>query len=176
MKPLRALAPLSLILGLAASASATVMIRASVEKLAAESELVVVGTVVEAEPQDGGPRGEGGIYTRVELSVDEVWRGATDGPVTFWVHGGRVGDRAMRTHGQATFEPGERVLVFLDDAGGALFPTNMSQGKWTLDGDSARSRAEAGALVTREGDRLTGAAPLAPMPLSELRARVRSVR
>ncbi|MCA9610354.1 MAG: hypothetical protein KC619_32385, partial [Myxococcales bacterium] len=144
MKAARAGSLALLILGVASSAAATVMVRATVEELTAESERVVLGTVVDATATDGGPRGERGIFTRVEVAVEETWRGAPNPSAVFWLHGGRVGNRAMHTHGQATFTVGERVVVFLDDAGGALFPTGMSQGKWFVEGDEARSAADPG--------------------------------
>lgn len=176
MKATRVTGLVLIILGVASSAAATVMVRATVERLTAASERVVLGTVAEARAQDGGPRGERGIFTRVEIAVAETWRGAPSDSVVFWVHGGRVGDRAMMTHGQATFAPGERVVVFLHDAGGALFPTGMSQGKWLVEGAEARSVADPGALVVRNGREVTPAAPLPPSDLAALRARVRSVR
>ncbi|MEZ4338315.1 MAG: hypothetical protein R3B82_16970 [Sandaracinaceae bacterium] len=108
------------------------------------------------------------------MAVEETWRGAPNPSAVFWLHGGRVGNRAMPTHGRATFTVGERVVVFLDDAGGALFPTGMSQGKWVVEGDEARSAADPGALVVRGA--LTPAAPLPASDLAALRARVRSVR
>lgn len=176
MHAARAAGLMLLLVSVASSAAATVMVRATVEQLTAESERVVLGAVVAATPHDGGPRGEPGIYTRVEVAVEETWRGAPSGAAVFWVHGGRLGARAMRTHGQATFAAGERVVVFLDDAGGALFPTGMSQGKWLVEGGLARSEADPGSLVVREGSAMSPAAPLPAMDLATLRARVRSVR
>ncbi|MBX3270193.1 MAG: hypothetical protein KF729_08020 [Sandaracinaceae bacterium] len=166
----------ALVLGLAGVASATVMVRASVEELTRASERVVYGRVAAARAREGGPRGEGGIFTRVELEVDETWRGPSAPRAVLWVHGGRVGERAMRVHGQATFEPGERVVVFLSDAGGAWFPTGMSQGKWRVEGGLARSAADEAALVTRGPDGLEAATAPAPMSLDALRARVRGAR
>jgi len=159
----------------ASGAAATVMVRASVEALTAQSEIVALGTVVDAVATDGGPHGEAGIFTRVELVVAQTWRGPHEDARVLWVHGGRLGDRAMRTHGQATFAVGERVVVFLDEADGALFPTGMSQGKWRVEGDRVRSAADPGSLYVRRGRALRPAAPLPTMPLSALRDRVRSV-
>ena len=173
MRRWSALLASALVLGLAGAASATVMVRASVEELTRASERVVYGRVASARARAAGPRGEGGIFTRVELEVEETWRGPAAPRAVLWVHGGRVGARAMRVHGQATFEPGERVVVFLYDAGGAWFPTAMSQGKWRVEDGLARSAADEAALVTRG---LEPAAAPAPMSLDALRARVRSVR
>lgn len=168
-------AALAAILTTAGAASATVMVRASVEELAAESDLVLIGVVESVEATDRGPRP--GIFTRVVVAVDEPLRGSPGASrVRFWTPGGRVGDRAMRTHGAAEFTPGERVVVFLMDAGGALFPTALSQGKWRVRGDEAWSSAPSSALVARHGDGLRPAPPPPAISLDELRARVRSVR
>lgn len=164
--------------GWCAEARATVMIRASVEELATESAVVILGEVTATEVVSAGPRA--GIFTRVTMAPEERWRGpVTGGDVRFYVHGGRLGDRAMRTHGQATFEVGERVVVFLEDVGdGTLFPTGMSQGKWTVEGDLARSCADVGALVERDatGRLRPSTARLDAISLGALRARVEAAR
>lgn len=186
-------------------ARATVMIRASIEDLTRESSLVALGEVISTEVV-AAPAG--GIFTRVTLAPEARWRDepearwrdaqearwrdrpplAPQENVRFYVHGGRLGGRAMRTHGQATFAVGERVVVFLhapaSAAGhptpmepGALFPTGMSQGKWSVDGDLARSCADLGALVERDrlGRLRPIAAPLDAISLEALRARVVAV-
>lgn len=161
--------PLLVLLTLPGVASATTMVRATVEQLASASDVVVLGRVRRATATTEGP--QRGVFTEVELEVEEVWRGEADGAVRFWVHGGRVGGRAMQTHGQARFVPHERVVVFL--AGSPRFPTGMSQGRWVVHGDVVRSGADAGSLFARDGaGRLAPAAPLGPMRLDELRARV----
>src|SRR5262245_41584563 len=89
-------------------------------ELATKSRLVVSAT--EASPT--GPAGTRGIHTAVELSEVEVLRGSAAGPVSFWVQGGVIGNRARRIVGQASFSVGQRVLVFLSRApNGALWPT-----------------------------------------------------
>jgi hypothetical protein len=154
------------------SAAATQMRRASVEALTAHSDQVLLG-VVESTESFVDPAGRRGIYTRVELAVEETWRGPEVNRRSFWVHGGRVGDRAMRTHGQAVFQPGERVVVFLEATpDGALFPTGMSQGKWAVERDQVRSEATPDALVTGS---LRPASPLPARSLGALRDQVRRV-
>ena len=103
-------------------------------ELAAKSTIVVAGVVSRTEASPTGPAGARGIHTAVELSEVEVLRGDATGPISFWVQGGVIGDRARRVVGQASFNVGQRVLVFLTQApNGALWPTRMGLGKWTLE-------------------------------------------
>ncbi len=103
-------------------------------ELATKSTLVVSGVVSATEASPTGPAGARGIHTAVELSGVEVLRGSAAGPVSFWVQGGVIGDRARRVVGQASFSVGQRVLVFLTRApNGALWPTRMALGKWMVE-------------------------------------------
>jgi len=159
------------IVGLAATASATTMRRASVEELAKASDTVVSGRVVSVAAARRVIGGRDGIYTSVRVRVDAWWVGDGGETVDFVVHGGRVGDDLARVHGQATFAVGERVVVFLFRGGDVLWPTGMSQGKWRVEGGAAVSAADPSALEAH-GAR-TSASP-EEMSLRALEARVRA--
>jgi hypothetical protein len=157
-----ALLSLGVITLLASRSAATIVLRIDPETLARTSDLIVLGRVLDARARVA----ERGIETAVTIGVEEDWSapGAGTREVRFDVHGGRVGDRAMFVHGQATFVVGEEVVVFLYRDGDRLWPNAMAQGKWRVvpadDGgrwalSSAASsslfeRSESGALVPSE--------------------------
>lgn len=170
----------------------------TLEQLAIESSLVVTGYVEDTDTVDHGPHGLPGIHTRVTLQVDDLVAGNSGSDVTFWVHGGALGNRMRRVIGQATFKKGEAVATFLFDNGvGDLWPTEMARGKWRLlpgdpdtyvaptvplDGDPLAR----GPPTTAPADRyrLLVAAPWSggqpspdhPIPLTDFKARVRAAR
>jgi hypothetical protein len=81
------------------------------------------------------------IQTRVELAVVETLKGATASRLTFTQVGGRVGDQVSTVAGAATFEPGERVLVFLErGADGSLRLSDPLHGKFRVERDPATGR------------------------------------
>ena len=162
----------------------------SLESLAGDSDIVVVGRVVDTTALPNGPHGESGIHTRVTLRADDSVPESGRDTVSFWVHGGRLGNRLRRVVGQARFEPGEEVAVFLrGSAGGALWPTQMARGKWwRFSAGGARYVAPSVTLrgepapLPRPGDMLVAAPMRSPrMPRTALLeryflARVRAAR
>ena len=86
----------------------------SIEQLARQADIVVIGEVISATGEWAAGRAT--IQTRVALTVTESLKGTAASPLTFTHLGGRVGDEASAVGGAAEFAPGERVLVFLDTA------------------------------------------------------------
>lgn len=122
---------LSLVSLVHGASRATTFTDLTLEDLAKESEIIVLGRVVATDVEPVGPRNQTGIHTRVTLAAEEYLQGPETSLVTFWVHGGRLGNLMRVVPGQARFRVGERVLVFLTDVGGGiLFPAGMSLGKW----------------------------------------------
>ncbi|MCA9610154.1 MAG: hypothetical protein KC619_31370 [Myxococcales bacterium] len=121
----------------APSAEATTFVDVTVEQLAAASDLIVVGRVVEVSVEPQGPAGQPGIHTRATVQVEEVLRGPGRSLVDVWVQGGRLGDRMRVVPGQAQFVQGEDLVLFLTEAGGGLWPTGMGRGKWQRPPDSS---------------------------------------
>jgi hypothetical protein len=107
-----------------------VVVPVDTDTLIESSAVIVAGEVVSAQSYEAPG---GGIFTAVGVDVSHDLHGANGAQhLTLTVHGGRVGDRAMVVHGQATFRPGERVTLFLVRARGSLWPNAMAQGKWSL--------------------------------------------
>ena len=107
---------------------------AMLSHLALHSDRILIGRVAAVDSRPQGPGGELGIHSEIELEVERTLRGASESRVRFWVHGGRWNDRVRRVSGQASFDVGESIAVFLRARpDGALFPTAMGLGKWQAD-------------------------------------------
>lgn len=165
MRSLIAIGLLASTLGVARGARATTFEAVTVEELAAMSDLVVVGHVVQVDAHDAGPGGQRGLHTRAVLRVDEPLRGTPQPTLAVWVHGGRLGDRLRVVPGQATFSPGDRVVTFLFRAGGGLWPAGMGRGVWRV-GNATDEVARPAVL-----DRLVGVGA-SGISLDSLRRRV----
>jgi len=178
----RRLAMAFVLAALATPARATSFEPTSVERLARQSDVIAVGRVIETQVVAQGPAGLPGIHTRVELAVEEMLAGVPVSVVTFWVHGGTLGDRMRVVPGQARFSRGERVLVFLfRTPAGALFPAGMARGKWlVLEQGGRRWAAPTVPLDGGHGAALVpgvlGALPPGAVTVEELAARVRAAR
>ncbi|HII02979.1 TPA: hypothetical protein HA351_15445 [Methanosarcinaceae archaeon] len=130
----------------------------SPEELAKKSDLILIGSVKEilparwSTPDGGQPENaiealgrDEVIYRDVVISVDEYLKNSlSSNEVVVRVLGGIVGNLGMDVEDEASFEPGEDVLLYLvEDTSPAtkdLKPehfrvTGISQGKYTLTGD-----------------------------------------
>lgn len=131
MKRIIASALLLMLLVTATTARAEVMVPMGLGSLTARAQLVVRGQVldrtVERDP-------EGRIFTRIDLGVDEVWKGLLATNRFSIVHGGgTLGNERMVVSGQAEYEVGEEVVAFLViNARGEGVSVGLSQGKFHL--------------------------------------------
>jgi hypothetical protein len=147
--------------------------------LTAAADRIVVGEVLSVTSAWDGARRQ--ILTTVELQVAELWKGRTPaGRLRVVQLGGVVDGIEMRVHGMAKFRAGERAVLFLGDAGaGSSYVVGLGQGRRPLRFDAVARRwmAEGGdrsaAVTFGAGGKLEPAAPEAPLPLDDLRARVR---
>lgn len=157
----------------------------SLDVLTSKAELIVVG--VATERQSRRDESAKHIVTDVSVRVEEVLKGKArvTQNVVITVLGGQLEeDLAVSVPGEASFELGKRVMVFLYRAprSGDLRVVGMSQGVLSLveqDGKTMVLPGGGGAtLVDRGNDGVLRAAPsalLQPAPLSELRARIRKL-
>jgi hypothetical protein len=116
-----------LLLG-ASLAGATTLVKMGFPDLARGANHVVVGTVTGVEGEwDANYQF---IHTNVTLSVERSLRGAAPSVIVLHTPGGEVGGEGQIAEGAATFELGERVLVFVT-TGEDGFPTVLgwTQGK-----------------------------------------------
>lgn len=82
-----------------------------VEELTRMSGTVLEGTVTSVASEWNGDRTQ--IYTTVDLRTEAIHKGAAARTVRLVLLGGTVGDITLAVLGRPTFEPGERVFLFL---------------------------------------------------------------
>lgn len=161
------------------TARASMVPAMDLETLTARAERVVVGEVLSTKSDwDSQHRS---IYTRIEVQVAEVWKGQkpTSGRLTIVQPGGAIGDIEMHVHGLASFQAGQRAVLFLAGAETSSHLIGLGQGKRPLrfEGHSGLWMVEGGdrsAAVTRSADgRLQPVGPEAALSLDDLRSRVR---
>ncbi|HVY71570.1 MAG TPA: hypothetical protein VHH73_16675 [Verrucomicrobiae bacterium] len=103
----------------------------SVGQLSSAAEIVVHGKVLSKSCQKDAT---GRIFTKIELKVDEVWKGSiTNDPFTI-VHGGGVlGEQRVVVSGQVEYRVGEEVVAFvvLNERGEGV-TVSLAQGKFTV--------------------------------------------
>ena len=125
-----------LVLLLASLAGATTLVKMDFGDLAREANYVVVGTVT-GMSGEFDPSGTF-IRTNVTLEVERSFRGRTADTLVVRTPGGWVGGEGQTAVGAATFEIGERVLVFLTnwEEDGALKVLGYLQGKSSIGADN----------------------------------------
>ncbi|HUT78240.1 MAG TPA: hypothetical protein VM285_11160 [Polyangia bacterium] len=130
---LATLAALGLVTLVAAPAAATMLLRFDVEQMSDIAAVVAVGSIDGVEARWNDTRTK--IYTRVSFRPTEVLKGARDlGPLTIKMIGGQVGEDVAYLPGTPGFEPGERVLLFLEprDDGDGYLIVGLFQGLFRL--------------------------------------------
>jgi hypothetical protein len=105
----------------------------SIDELSTRAELVLHGTVLSKTSQrDEADR----VYTRLEVQVAEVWKGAaaTAGRSFSVVRGGGVlGEERANVSGQTDYQVGEEVVLFLRlNARGEGVTLGLAQGKFQV--------------------------------------------
>lgn len=167
-------------LAIALAASATTMLRMSLDDLTAQSDAVVHGTVrdVSSRWSSDGMR----IVTSIDVDVSETLKGVPSTLVRIVQPGGSVGDIAQSVSGLASFSRGEEVFLFLERRGQSAFAvTGLAQGKFHVDHSSDGRMAIAvpdglgDAVLVDPITRQPAAPALKPIELDSLRRRVREL-
>jgi hypothetical protein len=158
-------------------AEAAVSILMTLDELVASSSRVVLAEPLERtsrwEVLGGGKR----IVTYTRLAVSEPVAGAGSSEVWVRTLGGAVDGIGQHVAGEATFQIGERSLVFLEAApDGATVVTGMAQGHYRLaevEGEIVlRPSPDAGTLLPRRGPSIAAREVLAGARLDRARAAV----
>jgi hypothetical protein len=155
MQAVRRLLYAAMILGVAAEiatpASATTLVRASLDRLVEQNEAIVIGEVRDARSywNEEGTL----ILTDVHIKTSEVLKGdLRKSDLTLTLLGGKVGDQTVWIVGNAELAPGKKYLLFLNrndipGAPGSLTVRHYSQGVFEIvrarDGLRAISQANA---------------------------------
>lgn len=111
-----------------------------INRLAAESEVIIHGTVTGLSVQRDP---EGRIFTKVTLDIRDAWKGHPEArPFTIVHSGGILGNRWTATDGEVQFKLGEEVVVFLVlNSRGEGVTIGMNQGKFKVHRDEAGDQA-----------------------------------
>ena len=112
----------------------------SVQDLASSSELIVNGRVTsKACLRDE----EGRIYTRIEVAVDDVWKGtwAKEKPLVIVHGGGSLEGRHSVVSNQVSYHEGEEMVAFLRfNNRGEAVTIALRQGKFDVSVDKANGQ------------------------------------
>jgi hypothetical protein len=134
----------AILLLLTAPTWASSVLGLSIEDQTRLSRLVVTGEVVS---QRGVVHHENGVETAVTLRVTEVFKGlARPGDeVVFHTRSGEADGLLSDAIGEARFQIGQEVLVFIEDVDGRLYNLGLSMGVWNVrldrDGSTYFTRA-----------------------------------
>ena len=123
----------SLILVLGVGTGRAAMRQFPMEDLARKADAIVLGTVLQQE--SAWDAQHTAIHTDVTVAVEQVLAGTPGNIVTLRVAGGIVDGIGMRTSNDASFQKGERVIVFLDTTAIPSSIVGMQQGKFTVKDD-----------------------------------------
>jgi|GEM_PF-1293596 len=132
-------------------ASATVAVRATVESLTSQAQLVILGRVTSQwSPKERGPQGQ--IYTRSAVEVSESWKGTAPGVITVQQLGGTVDGFTLSVAGSPQLTVGEEVVLFLTKGAGpeAMYHVlSLAQGVYHVSAPTLRSAGASGAIAPR---------------------------
>ena len=145
------------LLVVASPANGSVVQGLELEELAAEADRIVLGRVLFSE---SFLRRDGQIWTWHRIEVEREIRGnAPDADeVIVETMGGKIGEIGMRVEGEASFQMGERVLVFVHGGGPhtAFRTVGMGQGVMRVRRekgvDTVRQSREGLMLVGRDAE------------------------
>src|SRR2546428_7724231 len=113
-------------------ARGTTFVPMSMDDLTRSSAAIVLGTI---DGLTGVQSGDGRLFTLVTLSVEEVLKGALPAQTIILKEvGGTVGETREVIFGAATFQRGERGLVFLRARpDGSLHSNQLPMGKFRME-------------------------------------------
>ena len=144
---------------------ATSIQRLSLEELVAKAQTIVEGNVVGANTYRSADAKL--ILTTYTFEVQESLKGSAGKTVTLTTVGGRIGNTVLRVSGMPVFQPGEKAVLFLEQAGAYTTVVGLNQGKFTVSNGQI-SNSVAG-LSFADGS--TGGAM--KMPLDEFKRQVK---
>jgi len=176
---MRILVTVSLVLALAATARATVVVPADLGELSRDAIAIVRGRVARVDVQFTEDRGT--IETLVTLEVGSYLKGALGQTVRFKVPGGELGRFRSIVVGAPEFAVDQRVVVFLGAHGPSVpYIVGFNQGVFRL----VRASDNSGWLVTPPANlpavagtvRIVRGDPARrPLPLADFEQKVRTL-
>src|SRR5688572_6478776 len=123
-----------LILSISAVSFATTVERLGLDELVKKSSRIVVAKVIDARTHWGGGNGRL-ILTTYTLEVEESIKGQAARTVELTTIGGKIGNLQLHVAGMASFEKGEKAVVFMENSGAYSTVVGLGQGKFTVTKD-----------------------------------------
>jgi hypothetical protein len=159
---------------------AVIMRPLAIDELVRKANLIVQGTVINKTCQRDDV---GRIYTRVNIQVAEVWKGAlptnaSPPMLTIVQSGGTVGDVREEVSGNVQYEPGEEFVAFLVfNAQGEPVTIGLAQGKFHVWRDPQTGEKFTNNLFHGKPEPAPGNDhnPAAPLSVSDLKLKVQQV-
>ena len=131
--------------GLGGRAAVTTSHPFTLEELTYVADRILIGTVLDTEARFTPDART--IFTHVEIEVDEVLKGPADlQSQEVLVLGGEVAGFGMHAIGSPEFDPGEQVLLFLEELDHGMTVLGWEQGKFSVE-----HSPELGQAVARRG-------------------------
>lgn len=168
---------------LARAGHASLVLALDTNELTKRADHIAVADVVSV--QSAWDQSHKKIFTTIDLSVVESWKGGTQpaSHITVVQPGGTVGDIAMTVFGMSHFTPGERTLVFLRGTTAAAGVVGMAQGKRPMTHDAASGKWTVGLSnsaglerVAPKGSKPSPSAAIeVPRSLDEMRGQVQQI-
>ena len=124
------------------TASATVMKYAGVDRLIEISDMIVHAEVIDQTTYFDNAQKR--VVTDTTLGVRRSFYGKVGEKVTIQQWGGTYGGKTHRIPGDARFEPGEEVIVFLHRGDGVIALSALGQAKYSVE------KTDDGKLVSRD--------------------------
>ncbi len=156
----------------AGQARATTVHPFSLDELTYVADRIVVGQVLTTEAnftRDGSA-----IVTTVEVQVDEVLKGpAVAEPLAIRVLGGEAAGLVLRVEGTPRFDPGEQVLLFLEEGSHGLEVLGWAQGKLALVWNATAGETFAERTLRMDGADSGDWMPAGGTPAAELTEAIR---
>lgn len=123
------------VVGIASTASATVMKYMGIVDLVEDSEVIVHATIANHEFFSDDSR-DGQVMTRWTLDVKHAYHGAQDGEKIQFLQWGGIGPDGMghRIPGDAELQKGQEILIFLNRSkkDSKLYLTALGQSKYSI--------------------------------------------
>jgi hypothetical protein len=117
-------------------ASATVVVRPTLDELTAEAAAIFVGEVVEVSARRLETRDGPKLVTDVIYRVERTLKGDSRTLVRLEFLGGALGDERVWIPGMPRFRPGDRDVLFVSPGGSRLSPlVALAEGRFRLSRD-----------------------------------------
>jgi|GEM_PF-3595704 len=165
------------------NASATTLLKMTIEDLTSEAQVIVIGTVEDVS--SAWRSDQTAIETTTVVKVGECLYGQCGSRIKLILRGGTVGDKTLYIPGMPKFEENQNVLLFLrqdpEGRSGVWSVVGMCQGAFLIEKDKKSRKTyavqQSGAAIAEPDNsgtiRVTGEMNPIKMPLKRLISRIK---